>query len=166
MQSKQDKKALINEVQNLIYALGFEKWVEPKSRLDNAPDAYTIFALAEKFISSNSSWKSIKVNHNGPTTPEMKAVLLAARDALVESNSELLSEAKQKNSGYDKVQTLTSGMQSNSSTIGFFSDNLIGYSTNQPGNLVDNIVTKIDNYFKAVAASKMQNTNESTDFKL
>lgn len=142
-QEENECKTLTTDIQNIIYALGFEKGPIPQGRIDNF--SLLFFALIEQFFLKPLPWQTIEVNKKGPTVPAMYDVLKAAIRALQELNPEILNEAKKEHDGqYDRVQTLLGGKKSLRKDGYAYVARFFGTIKNQPGYYVDQMVTRAD----------------------
>ncbi len=118
------REMLLQDIQNLIWALRFEEGPVPRGTIDRWDGFF--FAVIEKMLTSPNEWQKIKVSA-GPTLPAMYIVLVAAKQALKRLDIEILNKAKSDNKGnYDCVQKK------------------LGTITNQPGDLVHKILTRVE----------------------
>lgn len=137
---------LIDDVQNLIYALHFEQGPRPKGRIDNF--SLLFLAVIEQACLPPLPWQKIKVNE-GPKPPAMYEILKAAKLSLKETNPIILENAKAKYEGqYDVVKTVFAGEKSlGNKGYGAFAQ-AMGTITNQPGDLVNIAIKKVDLFFQ------------------
>ena len=143
LQDKMKCKILIKEVQHLIWALKFEKGPEPRGILDNSSPAF--FPLIEDILRQPLPWQKIEVAA-GPLNDTMYCVLKAAKCAIEQLCPELLEKAKTNYEGqYNLVQPLKGEVKSISNSDKFIVINCIGNAKNQPGDLVNKIVIRVQN---------------------
>jgi hypothetical protein len=147
--SEQDKKKhddLINDIQNLIWALGFETGPKPKGRIDNL--ALVFFALIEQAFLEPLPWQKIHVA-TGPKDFAMYHVLQAAISAIKVLNPGILYKAKLVNAGkYDLIETLLDKLVGGERSIhdgGYVKiANTFGTITSQPGYLVNELIKQTE----------------------
>lgn len=139
---KTDRDFLVKDIQNVIYALKFEKGPLPQGRIQNF--SLLFFALIEQAFLEPLPWQKITVKE-GPKTPAMYAVLKAAIRSLNTLNPDFLIKAKEEHAGqYDRVKTLLGGELSlNKNGYTAFAQ-FLGTINNQPGYLVNEIILRVD----------------------
>jgi U-box domain len=149
------RDALIEDTQNLIYALKFETGPLPKGRIDNF--ALLFFALIEQAFLEPLPWQKIKV-HPGPRPLAMYEVLKAAIRALKETNPQILERAKTQYSGqYELVKTWLGGEKTlENSGYAHFAQ-FMGTVSGQPGDHIYRLLAKIEPFLQEVCP---QQTNE------
>lgn len=160
---EKSRERLIEDIQNLIYALGFEKGPQPKGRIDNF--SLLFFAMIESAFLEPLPWQKISIA-DGPKSRAMYALLKAAIQALKTMDPEILADAKASHKGkYDLVKTVFGGELSlaESNYAGFAKT--MGTITNQPGYLVDKVLTSVEGMLRDLC-SKHQNLQSEKGLNL
>lgn len=143
------RDTLINDAQNLIYALGFETGPKPKGRIDNF--ALLFFAIIEQALLEPLPWQKIKV-HPGPKPRAMYEILKACIRALKEGNIEILENAKIQYAGqYELVKTWFGGEKSleNSGYASFA--RTMGTVSGQPGDHIYQLLAKVEPFLVEIS---------------
>jgi len=154
---------LIDDVQNLIFALGFETGPKPRGRIDNF--ALLFFAMIEQALLEPLPWQKIKVN-TGPKSQEMYQTLKAAIRALKETNPEILEKAKLQNAEkYDLVKTWLGGELSlGKSGYAVFAQTM-GTINNQPGDHVSRLLREVEKFLAEKCIHQLNNNYTNYSFK-
>lgn len=141
------RDALISDIQNLIWALGFEKGPQPREIIDNF--SLMVFSF---FISPDPlPWQTLKIDQ-GPKTECMYWVLRSTIDALMRYDRSILEYAKLEHAGeYDLVTTVLGGTLS--INAGGYVDlaTFFGTVNHQPGYLVNQLVKKAEQFLPKLA---------------
>jgi hypothetical protein len=131
--------ALIDDIQNLIYALKFEDG--PRSKGPDIP-AFMVISLALESIPL--PWQEIVVSE-GPKSQAMYLVLKAAIEAIKQLNPQILNNVKENYIGqFDLVKTMFGGeiplSQGGYANFAY----VVGTITNQPGYHINQILDRVD----------------------
>lgn len=151
-----ERDTLVDDIQNLIYALGFERGPQPRGRIDNF--ALVFFAMVEKAFLEPLPWQKIKVRP-GPKPNAMYSVMQASIRALKETNPAILENAKAEHEGqYDLVKTWFGGEKSLAAGGYVTVAKNMGTISYQPGDLVSSVITRADLFLQEIGIEKvMQN---------
>lgn len=145
---KKERDTLVNDIQNIIYALHFEKGPLPQGKIDNF--SLLFFAMIESIFLEPLPWQKIKVAE-GPKYTVMYGFLKTMQQSLAELDGSLLAAAKSEHCGqYDRVKTLLGGELSLSKDGYTAIAKALGTIQNQPGYLIDEMITRVENFFKTL----------------
>ncbi|STX28865.1 U-box domain [Legionella beliardensis] len=151
---KKERDHLLEDIQNLIYALGFETGPQPRGRIDNF--SLLFFALIEKAMLEPLPWQKIKVAP-GPKPQAIYNVLKAAIASLKEMNPQLLENAKTQHKGvYDVVKTVFAGELSLNQNHYTSFAKAMGTINNQPGYLADQILKRTSEMIECVRSKHLE----------
>lgn len=141
-EEKEKRNTLIQDIKNLIYALGFEEGPRSQGTITNP--SLLAFALIETIFLPSQPWQKIKIQ-DGPKSAIMHTVLKAAIQALEEINKEVLNQAIEASAHtHDLVKTKFGGEVSLSNG-GYAKLALMAGTVNgQPGYLVDQILARVN----------------------
>ncbi|STX52079.1 U-box domain [Legionella busanensis] len=152
-----EKKAydvLITDIQNLIYALGFEKGPRPRGKIDNFSRLF--FAGIESDFLEPLPWQKIKVAP-GPKPQTIYNVLKAAISSLKDMDPRVLENSKAQYKGeYDRVKNILGGQLSlNQNSYDLFAKTM-GPIKNQPGYLANQILKQVSEMHECIRSKHIE----------
>lgn len=139
---RKERETLIQDIKNLIFALGFEQGPHSQGTITNP--SLLFFAFIETIFLPSQPWQKIKIQE-GPKSETMYAVLKAAIQALEEINKEILNQAIEASAHtHDLVKTKFGGQISLSNGGYAKLARMMGTVNDQPGYLVDQILARVN----------------------
>ncbi len=142
------RKELLDDVQNLIWALRFESGPKPRGTIQNF--SLLFLALVESAMSEPLAWQKIEVAE-GPKNESMYQILKAATRALKHLDLSILENSKnQYRHQYDQVKPKIGPVRSLSDSKYAKFAKTIGSISNQPGSLVFNMINKVEKQLRTL----------------